>query len=436
MNRPSAVALLASALLGPAALGQIVPKPIPAGYDFPSSQKEVEGWVATSNTKAIRSHAWDMWAGMGADSGEKHDGNELPIWETWDGTGDLFPPPASPAPRAAPHRAFVKPHQFVHLAQMKKAPAPELPSSLVSFNKFDPSAAGFLRTPHKGPGGKEFRYYSGSSLTALNGDWPSGTKADDRAIEQFPHAGIETKPVMDLVKAKGLTALPLWRGTEGATNETNPTPDTWTTCVLVDPAGKGKLEKATEKQIKEAIPAKGLACKEYLYGPLSLLYHFKLSAAEAADYNAAQGGGAAAGDFAVLVAMHVNSREIPHWTWQTFWWQPGADAPKRFPGSKEGQTKKLKAPWTEYAMCTVYAQTTKPGGTTMEVCFNPYLETSPGIPEGIHSNCMSCHGVATVGAGAGYPSSYAKPIAFFTDPVYFNDKTTHTDFSWAVADAP
>jgi hypothetical protein len=143
-----------------------------------------------------------------------------------------------------------------------------------------------------------------------------------------------------------------------------------------------------------------------------------------------------AGDYAVLVAMHVNTKEIPFWTWQTFWWQPGADTPNGFPGSKAGQPATLGAPWSNYAGCANYAQTTTPGGSVMQVCFNAYLETSPGIPAGLTSNCMSCHGTARIATSATpYPASYSAPISFFEDATYFNPTSTHTDFSWAIPGA-
>jgi hypothetical protein len=83
-------------------------------------------------------------------------------------------------------------------------------------------------------------------------------------------------------------------------------------------------------------------------------------------------------------------------------------------------------------MCTNYNQTVKPGSATMDVCFNPYLETSPGIPAGITSNCMSCHGTARVAGNQDYPPAYTAPIDLFGDTTYFNASSTHTDFSWAV----
>src|SRR5262249_35862879 len=150
---------------------------------------------------------------------------------------------------------------------------------------------------------------------------------------------IETKPVFRLVKAAGLTPQPLWRGPARATNPNKPTPDTRTTCALIDPARSGAGRPATPAR-SAAQPHHGRsACNNFLYGPLSLFYSFQMNADEATSFNNAQpgGGGAAAGDYAVLVAMHVNTKEIPFWTWQTFYWQPGVDTPNRFPGSKADQ---------------------------------------------------------------------------------------------------
>jgi hypothetical protein len=428
----------------------ITPKPIPPGFHFPTPAPIITGWIAASNTKAIRQHGWDLWAGMSVDSKETFNGKSLPIWETWYGSEELFTPQASTAAGPAallkanrmPGRAFIAPHQFKHMLLKLKgkgaidgSPA----AQVVSFNKFDPKAAEFIVSPHAGPGGAMFHYNSGTSLAALNSAWPATTPANLRTTAEFPAPAIELKPVMGLVSQTGLTPTPLWRGPDDSTNATNPTPNTWKTCVLIDPrpTAKGAIRPATAAEIKSANPATGLACKTYLYGPLSLLYSFQMSAAEAAAFTTAQGTPAVAGDYAVLDAMHVNSKEIPLWTWQTFYWQPGADTPKGFPGSKKNMPASLKAPWNNYAMCAAYSQTTTPTGTTMQVCFNPYLETSPNIPSGITSNCMSCHGVALVpGASANYPPSYPQPIPFFTDPTYYTTSVTRTDFSWAVASAP
>ncbi|KQY27606.1 hypothetical protein ASD21_10110 [Caulobacter sp. Root1455] len=433
--------------------GAVTPVPLPDSPSFPVPAATINGWIANSDTAAIRAHAWSLWQAMTAPSGQSVNNQQLPIWDTWADTSVVFPQPqatnaslTAEQAKPSPGRKFFKPAQFHHtrdarLKALATAAADNFPLAVDS--KYDPPAATFIGGPQAGPGGGTYSYASGASLTKLNAAWPTGTTPQNRAINEFPIRAIETKPVFGLVKANGLTAQPLWQGPSASTNAGNPTPDTWTTCVLIQPGATGAVRPATSAEINAgavSVQAQGLACKTFLWAPLSTFYAAQLNAAEAQNFNAATGvsgpAAAAAGDYSVLLAMHVNTKEIPFWTWQTYWWQPGADTPNNFPGSKQGQPGALGGPWNNYASCTAYDQTTTPGGSTMQVCFNPYLETSPGIPAGVTSNCVSCHGVALVGPNPNYPANYNKPIVFFTDPTYFNTQSTHTDFSWAVASAP
>lgn len=428
------------------AAGIVTPVPLPDSPNFPVPAKVINQWIATGNTAAIRGHAWSLWQGMSAPSGQYFNGQQLPIWETWAGPSDVFPGPqaaAAAAPGALKARLakprvirnFAPPLQFHHHKGAKLGAVAAFGNADVTAdNKFNPQAAAFIDAKQPGPGGGTYAYNTAAGLNKLNAAWPAGTTPQNRGINDFPIRAIETKPVFGTVKATGLTVQPLWRGPSASTNPVNPTPATWTTCVLISPTGSGPLRPATAAEIR-GVSTTGTACETFLWAPLSTLYAVRLSAQEAKSFAAATGKAVAQGDFAVLLAMHVNTKEIPFWTWQTFWWQPGADTPNGFPGSKQGQPASLKAPWTHYASCAAYDQTTTPGGSTMQVCFNPYLETDPGIPAGITSNCMSCHGVALVGPNPAYPADYKKPVAFFTDPTYFNTQSTHTDFSWAVASA-
>lgn len=200
------------------------------------------------------------------------------------------------------------------------------------------------------------------------------------------------------------------------------------------------------------VPSAGLSCDKtkYLNAPLATIYSFQMDAADAAAWNglvntSGDGGQellAAKGDYGVLVGMHVNSKAIVNWTWQTFWWQPGGDTPNNFPGSKQGMTNNVAGAWRNHASCTAWHQTKGKQSKEMVVCFNPYLETSTFIPAGQTSNCMSCHGTATVGSPLTpgvpppslpqlpYPTAYTQPIDFHNDPRYAN--FTRTDFSWAI----
>ena len=176
-----------------------------------------------------------------------------------------------------------------------------------------------------------------------------------------------------------------------------------------------------------------------MYAPASTLYTFVLSSDAAKDFNNAQGGNAVAGDFAAVVAMHVSTKEISNWVWQTFWWQPGSDTPSSFPGDKTNMTTNVTGPWSNFAMCNAWSQTKGTNSNQMNVCFNPYLETSPGIPVGITSNCVSCHGQATVGIA---PANLVFPISSLTYPFSYNSPidlnssrySTYTklDFAWSI----
>ena len=432
----------------------ITPTDIPSGYGYPGDRAQIQAWADAWEIAKITQHTWDLWAGMTADSGQTFNGSKLPYWETWCGTEEVFGGICGKAVR--PGHPFKLAAQLTHVARLKGLSGPP-DTQVISFNKFNPSMAQYIQAQHAGPGtAGPYNYAKVSSLIALNNAWPSNTATVDRKVEETPYqpttpgatgyAAIETKPVIFLVKAAGLTPMPLWLGPAASTNQNNPTPDKWTTCVLLDPAATGGADvapmPATAAQIANKV-AMPYGCTTYLYAPLATIYSFKMDAAEAQSWNSVQtnGGTASAGDYGVLGAMHVNSKEIINWTWQTFWWQPGQDAPNNFPGSKAGMTTNVQGPWRNYASCSAYNQTEGKTSTKMVVCFNPFLETSNGIPAGLSSNCMSCHGTATA-AGSNnklktlfYPFTYAKPISFGEGAVPIDPRFagyTRTDFSWAI----
>ena len=434
-----ATAVAAAMLLaaGPAAAQAIPAEPIPPGYNFPTARATIDYWVATNNVTAIRGHAWDLWAGMTVASSTTYNGHRLPIWETWYSTQEVFSLfPTTAAVRPRPSRPFIAPSQFSHTAAA--AVPSEGATQVLSFNKYNIWTALWDVVPHtspSGPPGVLYHYTSKASLTVLNGTW-GATPLIKRKILDFPNQSVELKPVFFLVKATGLTPVPFWQGPANSSNQQHPSPETWYTCVLMAPGGAGGLRAATAQEVRAARLNASFSCKTYFYAPIDTIYNFRMDADEAAAWNAEQsepGLTAEVNDYAVLVAMHVNTKEIVNWTWQTFWWQGGQNPPGNFPGSNANLPSSVKGPWRNYDMCTAYSQTTVPGGNTVRVCFNPYLETSSGIPDGIQSNCMTCHGTARIPqTGANfYPPNYRQPVNF-GDPAYFSGNTK-TDFSWATA---
>lgn len=434
--------------------GNIVPEPIPAGFDFPALRATVQSWANANDTTSIRTHAWNIWAGMTTTSQHgSFNGQALPVWETWCGTEEVFGSTDCES-LLAPSRNFVPPSQTSH-----SIPAED--PQVVSFNKFNPSMATFVLTEQSGPtksGGTQNYDYSGQTapdVNDLNNNWPAGTDISDRKINETPYtppstgvqgvAAMETKPVFLLVKGgTQLTPVPFWQGPTASIEPSVPVPATWTTCTLFDPSEPTwtsgfTLQNATQAQINNKVSDPSLSCKNYKYAPLGQIFHFELDADGAAAWNQVSAGAppdtpqkltAVAGDYAVLVAMHVNTKEILNWTWQTFWWQAGENAPNYDPGGVGSQTNNIEGVWTTYAMCAVYLQTQGTGSSAMNVCYNPYLETAFGVAGGLKSNCMSCHGQAIVGGSPNYPATYTSPIKFNSGS-YYGSATT-ADFSWAI----
>jgi hypothetical protein len=235
------------------------------------------------------------------------------------------------------------------------------------------------------------------------------------------------------VNPTGLSPIPLWNGAADSFDPTQPIPGSWKTCVAVDPTnsrtGTASINCNGHQVDAEIVPLKAF-------------YSVRLGETEAATINSLSklAGSAAvkAGDFHVLVAMHVTTKEIANWTWETFWWQNGKNPPSSFPGSVDDMpdASKIKGPWRNYAMCvgdSMVVPATDPKGKPV-VCFNPYLETSQ--TDGLNSNCMSCHAMARIPITDStlnvYPPTYLpNDLVDLGDPAIFAGETK-TDFVWAI----
>jgi hypothetical protein len=449
--------LAAASLPAAAADGLVIPQPMPGGFNFPTPGYVIGQWVDADNQTAITGHGWDIWQAMTQPTGQ----SSLPVWDTWVSQAQIFGQKAATGAKAAadadalgavrgqlergvtlPHlRPLRIPRQFSHTPHGRTALAATASggSVIVETERFNDATALFVSTPQVTPYGT-FKVNNGSSLQAYAAAFPANTSTAARAVHDFPETGMETKPVFGYVKASTPTAVPFWQGTSAINTDNDPTQgyyvQNWNDCVIVDPSNT-----ATTGMTKlSAAPAPGsffqdpqLSCSSYYAAPIGMFYGFAMTAAQAQGF---ANPNVAAGDMAVLVAMHVSTKEQDPWTWQTFYWQGSADfVTPEGPGSMTGQPAGLAAPWNAYAMCTAYSQQVN---GQMLVCYNPYLETNPGIPSGITSNCMTCHGMAAVyPAGSqsqtpSYPANYDQPVAF-DDPALFGN-AMKTDFSWSMAD--
>ena len=298
-------------------------------------------------------------------------------------------------------------------------------------------------------------------------------------VPDFPNTGVSVKPVFQPLASSQLVngryyQLMTWPGAPQLTKNTGtgmwdsqPFPQLqWGQCVWIDIQAKGKgpgtggVDKKCAADGSSRTDASTYSVDEFV--------HFQLSPKEAELQNkdASQNGSnalAKPGDFSVLVAMHVTSREMTRWTWQTFWWVPNPDQPTApsSPAIAATRPAQLQGAPRNYAHCNAYSMEFPPqpitGGKNAGesiYCFNPYLEAPfktslltdsiPGMTTvankqvktpnnvGPQTNCMSCHTRAnyTPNNAPTAPQYSGDRYVDVNDPAF--KKTLKVDFLWSI----
>jgi hypothetical protein len=122
--------------------------------------------------------------------------------------------------------------------------------------------------------------------------------------------------------------------------------------------------------------------------------------------------------------MHVMTKELPDWTWGTFWWD---DRPDEGPFARY-RPAGVAGVWRNYLMNSTFSQVTpRESDDVPNICFNPYLEGK--LDGGPQSNCVRCHRMAA------RPDLMMKPIP--TRPVSAADlvfkRDLKTDYVWSAS---
>jgi len=302
------------------------------------------------------------------------------------------------------------PKQFLHGRLLANGPKP-IDTSFVVLEtvSYDPSAA-----------------YFATSNKLFNQSVLEGYKVKDGMgkIPEFPNTGITTKPTYyaGVPDKGGLIRVPVWESPEPA-----------------------KAFKYTQWQ-------------KFVYADIENDFiNYKIDKIGADYLNAHQDAGTPAsrqfieGDYVLLVAMHVTTKEFKNWTWQTFFWSPDPSNPPS-PSSKFEaglRPKQLKGAAAHYAVSTAWAMVwpnqPETGGTDENtraiIAFNPYLEGGFGpqvfsLPNkynstyvyGMQTNCMSCHSLSTLSGKNGYTT--AQYIDMRDTSLFKND--VRLDFTWSI----
>jgi hypothetical protein len=462
--------LLAGALLALGHDGAAVERPadryqyenLPRDGGFPTPEYVLLGHVLADDMTAVRRHAWGLWAALTRPSGSVWDGQRLPVFETWYSIPEVFNAEGRPGVRRAFRHRYHAPTQSA-LADSSRGGAA---AGLMSFVKYNETAARTIWNDG---------YQLTSTLRGLKERFDrERTPIVERSIKPMPPSAVALKLVFWLVKRadspqseRGLTALPYWNAARSLRADgTLPMHTTWDKAVAIDPAGRypvGSLQRVNVNgtlakpnyQMAPVVPlsrfySHRLADPEEVADARVFMAMLSSAGGEEERFITNAGQTPELGDYVVLLAMHVTTKEIGDWTFQTFWWTP---TPTRAPFGND-RPRGVIGPFVNYAMCTAYSTVTPraPDGGP-PVCFNPYLETDLGPTKpyvldgksypadptaGTRSNCMNCH------RRAGYPAFEAGNPASANFARVFNDgylspddpyfaPLVKTDFLWSIA---
>jgi|CZKI01.1.fsa_nt_gi hypothetical protein len=412
---------LLSALPAGAVTAVLLPNPQVPGFRFPESEATIVNWVyemgngppadAATAFENMNLHGWGLWTALTMETAQVDNGQKLRVFETWftpqelsDVTNTRLSPalPSLPRPRSA-LRHF---NQFQHGSDVQEesgSAATEGSETVFGYVKFDPTATDHIVREQL------------LSIAALNQLGQSGAQQ----IPPFPSTALTLKSAFQVITVQTLVngryyRLNAWSGPPSTPQAWGPA--MWPGVAWIDVKGGG----SGSGQIDTQAAADGSSRTDETTYPVSSMINHRLSALEAAQFNAEQpGASASAGDYAVLVAMHVAGREIARWTWQTFWWTPTPNSPQ-VPSSEAIaglRPAQLAGAPRNYAMALGYDMLT-PGQPSVGgqnsgsaiYTYNPYLEArfSPAnLPDslpgsgpdgrpasnnvGVNCNCMSCH---------------------------------------------
>ena len=436
---------------------------LPTRYGFPVAEATLLGLVLTDDQARVRRHAWDLWAALTTPSTSVVDGQRLPVFQTWFSIPEVY----NPKGRAGiDRRTFGHPFRVPTQSALATSSRGGAPAGLMSFVKLNRQAADFVWD-----GG----YYLTPTLTGLNAKFDrDGTATVERSIKPFPNNAVALKLVFWLIKnpaspqsERGLTALPIWDPNYPPPPDgVPPMHTTWTTAVAVDPAGRypeGSLQQvnvngtADKPNMKWApvvslkrFYAHRLTNPQDIADARAYMAMMSSAAGEQERFVSNAGQTPELGDYIVLLGVHMTTKEMGDWTFQTFWWMPEPHVAP-FGGDRPAT---VRPPFDNYLMCTAYSTVSPRGpGGALPICFNPYLETDLGATKpytmdgrtfpadpmaGTRANCQNCHRRAAFPAfdpnfpgaadmGHVYNDGYRSP-----DDPYFA-KLLKVDFLWSIA---
>jgi hypothetical protein len=424
--------------------------PIPTGFDFPQPDGAVAQWVQQGNEARAREHGWYVWAGLNSptDAG--------PVWRTWCTSTQAFPRLDVGASGPAGDATFslgARRRAVGGAAQMGENPINfpiqpiyTLPSQVLNNPDYQqcirPAAGNVLAALNDGPtlesngdimvAGVIYDDTAYNSILSLNlnrsGTLQSLLPPPGQPQPNWPRLAansIALKPMMWPVPQTGYWALPIWDGptSDNAAYSGFEIPGQWLRAVAVTAeAGAGgtqdvRLLTNGGVTLPDAAsplpppPPPTLGPNLYPGSPVHTVdefYGFQPDLASMAPCDRAILDASSywaynrpfqQGDYLLLVAMHIMTKEQTDWTFQSVWWHDRPDAGPF--AANRPDIPGASGPWRNYLMTSTYGFLGAPGRggeSQWPIAYNPYIELAAGHP--IRTNCMNCHHRA---AAPGHP---------------------------------
>ncbi len=410
------------------------------GFNYPEDKNVIYSWIDSQDDESMIKHSWGVWAGLTKETDQLYGKDKLKVFETWLGVKELSDAVSKMdkdfgCSSTKKSRAFLNtPKQFIHAGLADTQVTSDY--SILETVSYSPSAACYA---------SQNLIFNKSTLDSF------AVKGEIGKIPDFPDAGITTKPTYYVSKAKsGLIRVPAW--------DTTPDPakafshKVWQNYIFVDLTNSQFQNKTlvpvkTETPTQEEIDAATCNLSDFIYHKIDK---------SAADYlNEHQDQGTDPdhqfhdGDIALLVAMHVSTREVTNWTWQTYFWVPNPSNPGEpsSPTIAYLKPEQITGAPAHYALSYAYSMTTpeEPVIGNFQnikpvIAYNPYLEAGfgpkvfshantwkPDFQFGVQTNCISCHALATSSGKLGYSTDQYIDLQ---DPMFNDD--VQLDFAWSI----
>ncbi|MAN25934.1 MULTISPECIES: NAD(P)/FAD-dependent oxidoreductase [Mesonia] len=412
-------------------------------FHFPEDSTKIYEWLANRDTLKITQHAWGIWENLTRKTNQTYNGDTLYVFETWMGVDELAKMSAAQDREGGCNQLKTErtdleiPKQFFHAQLFANQAKIDSTFKVLETVSYNPSAACFA-----------------TQNLIFNKSVLDGYYRKDKIgkIPDFPADAITTKPTYYAGKPNSddLIRVPVWPGMPNPAKEFGN--EDWNFYVFVD------ITNGQAKD-KKLVPVKGNnpTDKEIAKATCNLneFIHYKIDQEGAAylnkheDIDTKTSSQFKVGDYVLLVGMHVGTKEISNWTWQTYYWTYRPDNPTS-PSSKfnaELRPSSITGAAANYAVSTAYAmvwpnQPITGGsdkGAEAIISFNPYLEGSfgPGVFQfkntfkpsykyGVQTNCMTCHALAIPPGG-----KYSTAQYISMDNEYFKNQV-QLDFAWSI----